>query len=89
MRKKKKIPQKVYRPKWPSHLVFTETLEMTQNTPKFYPRWNERLPRTGLHTGTRYSARSGRNETELITLLLQARMVWIKGMRVLKFEIST
>ena len=45
-----------------------ETSEMTRNTPKFYPSWNERLPRTDLHTGTTYSARSGRNGTESITL---------------------
>ena len=43
--------------------------EMIGNTPKFYRRWNERLHCTGLHNGTRYSARSSRNGTELITLV--------------------
>jgi hypothetical protein len=68
-KKKKKFPQKVFRPKWLSHLVFTETPEMTGDTPKFYLRWNERLPRTGLHTGTRYSTHSSRNGIKSITLV--------------------
>ena len=32
-----------------------------RNDPKFYSRCNEGLPRTGLHTGTRYSTCSDRN----------------------------
>ncbi len=42
--------------------------DIYRNDPKFYPRWNERLPRTSLHTGTRYSARSDWNGIEAITL---------------------
>jgi hypothetical protein len=41
-----------------------------RNRPKFWPRWNMGVPRTGLHAGTRFSVRSGRNGTEYTTLLL-------------------
>jgi hypothetical protein len=41
---------------------------MTRNTPKFDPRWNGGLSCTGLHTGTRFSVRSGRNGMESTTL---------------------
>ncbi len=41
---------------------------MTRNTPKFDPRWNEGLSRTGLHNGMRFSVRFGRNETKYTTL---------------------
>ena len=46
---------------------------MTRNTPKFDPRWNGGLSRTGLHTGTRFSVHSGRNGTEYTTLLAMAQ----------------
>ena len=65
----------MYQPKWPSHPVFTETPKMTQNTPKFYLRWNERLLSTGLHIGTRYSARFSRNGIESITLLQRVHTI--------------
>ena len=45
---------------------------MTRKTLKFDPRWNGRLPRTGLHTGTRFSIRSDLNETEYTTLIYRA-----------------
>ena len=59
----------MYRPKCPSRSESAETPEMTRNIPKFDPRWNKGLPRTGLHTGTRFSVRSSQNGTESITLL--------------------
>jgi hypothetical protein len=39
-----------------------------RNRPKFYLRWNWAVSRTGLHTGMRFSVRSGRNGTEYTTL---------------------
>jgi hypothetical protein len=70
-KKKKKSPKKCIGRN--GHLIWylpkrLETPEMTQNTLKFYSMWNERLPRTGLHTGTRYSVHSDRNGTESIIL---------------------
>ncbi len=42
---------------------------MARNTLKFDLRWNGGLPRTGLHTGTRFSVRFSRNRTESTTLV--------------------
>jgi ribosomal protein S18 len=44
--------------------------ETHRNTPKFYPRWNGGVSRTGLHTGTRFFVRSGRNGTEYTTMFI-------------------
>ena len=49
-------------------LKSTETAETHRNTPKFYPRWNGGLSRTGLHTGTRFSVHFGRNGMEYTTM---------------------
>jgi hypothetical protein len=50
--------------------ISLDIVRNARNDPKFYLRWNEGLPRTGLHTGTRYSTRSGRNGTESLTLII-------------------
>ena len=42
--------------------------ETYRNTPKFYPRWNGGLSRTGLHTGTRFSVHFDRNGMEYTTM---------------------
>jgi hypothetical protein len=39
-----------------------------RNMLKFCPRWNKGVSRSGLHTGTRFSDRSGRNGAEYTTL---------------------
>jgi hypothetical protein len=38
--------------------------ETRRNWPKFFPRWNKGVLHSGLHIGTRFSGRSGRNGTE-------------------------
>ena len=52
--KKKKKPKKYSG--WIKLLA--EMAETDQNRPKFWPRWNMGVPRTGLHAGTRFSIRS-------------------------------
>ena len=52
----------VYRPKLAG---MTET---RRNWPKFFPRWNKGVSRSDLHTGTRFSGHSGRNEMINTTL---------------------
>ena len=60
----------MYQLKLPFCLKLTEMTQNDQNDPIFDLRWKEGLPRTDLHTGTRYSASSGRNGTESPTLVL-------------------
>ena len=45
-----------------------ETGRHGRNRLKFWPRWNMGVPHTGLHVGTRFSVRSGRNGTEYTIL---------------------
>uniref|UniRef100_A0A2N9IHY2 Uncharacterized protein n=1 Tax=Fagus sylvatica TaxID=28930 RepID=A0A2N9IHY2_FAGSY len=40
-----------------------------RNGPEYEPRWNRGVTRTGLHTGTRFSVRSGLNGTDYTTLV--------------------
>jgi hypothetical protein len=61
-------PKLVYRPKLAG---MTET---RRNGPKFFPRWNKGVSRSGLHTGTRFSGRSGRNGTVFTTRLVKIRV---------------
>ena len=62
-REKKKIKQKAK--KYSGRITYTG-----RNRLKFWPRWNIGVPRTGLHAGTRFSVRSGRNGTDYTTLIL-------------------
>ena len=55
--------------------ISPEFPEMPRNDPKFYPRWNEGLPRTGLYTSMRYSTCSGRNGRESLNLVKMVRVV--------------
>ena len=52
--------------------VLAGTAETGRNTPKSSPRWNGGVSGTGLHADTKNSVRSGRNGTELIT------MIWLQ-----------
>ncbi len=44
-------------------------VEIRWNGPEFFPRWNRGASRSDLHAGTRFSSHSGRNGTELTTLV--------------------
>ena len=46
------------------------TPETHRNSPKFDPRWNRRDYCSSLYAGTKFSGHSGRNGTELITMVL-------------------
>ena len=59
-------PKLVY---WPKLAGMTKT---RRNGLEFFPRWNKRVSRSGLHTGTRFS---GRNGIVFITLLFARLMV--------------
>jgi hypothetical protein len=48
--------------------------ETSRNRPKFWPRWNMGVPRTGLHASTRFSIRSDRNGMEYTTLIFLVKL---------------
>ena len=69
-KKQKQKSLKVYRLELIFRLKWPEMAGMTRNIPKFDPRWNGGLSRTGLHTGTRFSVHSSRNGMEYTTMCL-------------------
>uniref|UniRef100_A0A2N9IDQ0 Uncharacterized protein n=1 Tax=Fagus sylvatica TaxID=28930 RepID=A0A2N9IDQ0_FAGSY len=64
--------QKVFRPDYsylPEQVGTGRNGPKRAKRPEYEPRWNRGVTRTGLHTGTRFSVRSGRNGTDYTTLV--------------------
>ena len=54
-----------------------ETGRNSRNKPKFWPRWNMGVSRTGLHADTRFSVHSDQNGTKYTTLILWSHAIMV------------